>query len=63
MRFFTQPYAENWSMFSAASVLACLPIRYHFLFLQNTGAGLRKVPEKAEQWITQRSHRIRKTQP
>jgi arabinogalactan oligomer/maltooligosaccharide transport system permease protein len=34
MRFFTQPYAENWSMFAAASVLSCLPIVIIFYSLQ-----------------------------
>ncbi len=34
MRFFTQPYAENWSMFAAASMLACLPIVIIFYSLQ-----------------------------
>ena len=34
MRFFTQPYAANWSMFAAASILACLPIVIIFYSLQ-----------------------------
>jgi arabinogalactan oligomer/maltooligosaccharide transport system permease protein len=34
MRFFTQPYAENWPMFAAASILACLPIVVIFYSLQ-----------------------------
>ena len=34
MRFFTQPYAENWSMFAAASLIACVPIMIIFYSLQ-----------------------------
>lgn len=34
MRFFDQPYATNWGMFSAASVLACLPIGIVFYSAQ-----------------------------
>ena len=34
MRFFTQAYASNWSMFSATAVLACIPILLIFYFLQ-----------------------------
>lgn len=35
MRFFTQAYASNWSMFAAGSILACLPIMIIFYCLQN----------------------------
>lgn len=34
MRFFNQPYAANWAMFAAASILACLPILIIFYSLQ-----------------------------
>lgn len=34
MRFFTQPYAENWAMFAAASIISCLPIVIIFYSLQ-----------------------------
>jgi len=34
MRFFDQPYATNWGMFSAASILACLPITLFFYSAQ-----------------------------
>lgn len=34
MRFFDQPYATNWGMFSAASILACLPIAMIFYSAQ-----------------------------
>lgn len=34
MRFFTQAYASNWSMFSATAVLACAPILIIFYCLQ-----------------------------
>jgi arabinogalactan oligomer/maltooligosaccharide transport system permease protein len=34
MRFFTQAYAANWSMFAAGAILACLPIMIIFYALQ-----------------------------
>ena len=34
MRFFTQAYASNWSMFAAGSILACIPILIIFYSLQ-----------------------------
>lgn len=34
MRFFDQPYAANWGMFAAASLLACLPVCVVFYSLQ-----------------------------
>ncbi len=34
MRFFTQAYAANWSMFAAAAILACIPIMIIFYALQ-----------------------------
>lgn len=34
MRFFNQPYAANWGMFAAASILACIPILIIFYSLQ-----------------------------
>lgn len=34
MRFFTQAYAANWSMFAAGAILACIPIMIIFYVLQ-----------------------------
>jgi arabinogalactan oligomer/maltooligosaccharide transport system permease protein len=34
LRFFQAPYAANWAMFAAASVIACLPITIVFYSLQ-----------------------------
>ena len=34
MRFFNQPYAANWAMFAAGSIVACLPILIIFYSLQ-----------------------------
>jgi arabinogalactan oligomer/maltooligosaccharide transport system permease protein len=34
MRFFTQAYAANWSMFAAGAILACIPIMIIFYALQ-----------------------------
>lgn len=34
LRFFTAPYAANWAMFAATSILACLPITIVFYSLQ-----------------------------
>jgi len=34
MRFFNQPYAANWAMFAAGSIVACIPILIIFYSLQ-----------------------------
>lgn len=34
LRFFNAPYAANWSMFAAASIVACLPVAIIFYALQ-----------------------------
>jgi arabinogalactan oligomer/maltooligosaccharide transport system permease protein len=34
LRFFNAPYAANWSMFAAASIIACLPVAVIFYALQ-----------------------------